>query len=281
MRGSRTAAVAATGAVLVGLLLSGCTASGGDDSLPQPTGRSALDGSGTRSDATRSPAPTSTAGAQPVAAKPATVAAGTVVAEADAVSRSGDTAIHVRVVARGDGFFDAQLSGYRTTVPQPMTIEFRRSAAYADEDDLGAIGSTTWTPATGLPDTVSLAAAGSDPSWLRDVVLTPAPSGGDDSARPWVGSVLALGALSWTIPDPYPDLHVTVGKDRPGAYGIVFDHDGVPGSYRVAHGDEQVTVAERFGITVDELRWLNPTMQVRSGGWIYENTDLNLDPTTR
>lgn len=282
MRGTRTAVIAVTGTVLTGLLLAGCTAFGGDDSVPEPTRQASVDGrAGT-------PAPDATTGTEQVRSEQA-VPSGTVVAETDAVSKSGDTSIHVRVVADDHGTFEAQLSGYRTTEPQPMTVEFRRTAEYGDFWDNAAVAATTWEPDADAPTTVSLAPAGSFPDWLHDVVLVPAPA--QDAAsdtRPWVGSVLAIGALDWAIPNPFPDLRVSVGKDRPGAYGFVFDadgkrltDDGTPSTYQVAHGDDQTTVAKRFGITIPALRWLNPTMKVRDNGWIYEDTTLNLDPATR
>lgn len=280
MRGTRAATTAVIGTVLTGLVLTGCTALDGDHSVPKPTRQAAEDASGQ----TPQPAPTlRTAGTKQA------VPTGTVVAETDAVSKSGETSIHVRVVAAAGGTFDAQLSGYRTTEPQPMSIEFRRTAKYGDYWDHEAVAATTWVPNDDAPATVDLSRAGSDPDWLHDVVLVPAPSGtDDDSERPWVGTVLAIGALSWKIPDPFPDLHVTLGKDRPGAYGFVFDgagkrltDSGTPATYQVAHGDDQTTVAKRFGISIAELRWLNPTMRVHDDGWIYEDTTLNLDPATR
>jgi|GEM_PF-2344091 len=282
MRGTRAATTAVIGTVLTGLLLTGCTAFGGDDSVPKPTRQASEGATG------QTPQPDGTLDTEHVTSKQV-VPAGTVVAETDAVSKSGDTSMHVRVVADDDGTFEAQFSDYRTTEPQPMTVEFRRTAKYGDYWDNAAMGQATWGGDAPVPTSVTLRTAGAYPDWLRYVVLVPAPSAsGDDSDRPWVGSVLAVGALPWKIPAPFPDIHVTVGKDRPGAYGYVFGKDGkvlsdggTPSTYQVAHGDEQSTVAERFGITMAELRWLNPTMKVRDNGWIYEDTILNLDPATR
>jgi hypothetical protein len=283
MRGAgRIAATAVVGTVVAGVLLTGCSAFGGDDSVPEPTRQASVDGSAP------TPQPDPTLSAEQVQSEQV-VPTGTVVAETDAVSKSGETSIHVRVVARDDGRFDAELSGFRTTNPQPLTLEFRRTAKYGDSWDNAAVGSTTWEPPAAAPTTVSLYSAGNRPDWLRDVVLVVAPKqGGDSDTRPSVGSVLAVGALDWKIPHPFPDIHVTVGKDRPGAYGYVFDEHGThfdghgtPSTYQVAHGDDQTTVAKRFGITIAELRWLNPTMQVQDNGWIYEDTTLNLDPATR
>ena len=282
-RRGRTATALAVGTVVTGLLLTGCTAFGGDDSVPKPTRQASVDGGG------GTPGPNATPGTEQASSDQA-FAEGTVVAETEAVSKSGDTRIHVRVVADDRGTFEAEFSGYHTTEPQPMTVEFRRKAAYGDYWDNQAMGKTTWDVAGPVPTGVSLRTAGAHPDFLHDVVLVPAPSGnGDDAERPWVGSVLGLGTLDWKIPNPFPDMRVTVGKARPGAYGYVFDQEGehydgqhgTPTRYQVAHGDDQTTVAKRFGITVPELRWLNPTMQIGDDGWIYEDTDLDLDPAAR
>ncbi|WIB77030.1 hypothetical protein DEJ28_15440 [Curtobacterium sp. MCPF17_002] len=285
MRRTRATTMIA-GTVLMGLLLTGCSAFGGDDSVPKPTRQASVDGGGRTT--AQTPPPNATTGTEQAGSEQA-FSKGTVVAETDAVSKSGDTRIHVRVVANAGGTFDAELSGYRTTEPQPMSIEFRRTAKYGDYWDNGAIGATSWSEHEPVPTSVSLRQAGTHPDYLHDVVLVPAPSGtGDDSARPWVGSVLGLGTLDWTIPNPFPGMHIVIGKDRPGAYGYVFgadgkrlDDGGVPRTYAVAHGDDQTTVAMRFGITIPELRWLNPTMRVKKNGWIYEDTILNLDPSAR
>ncbi|MDP9737365.1 LysM peptidoglycan-binding domain-containing protein [Curtobacterium sp. 260] len=268
------------------LLLTGCSVFGDDAPLPKPTGHAAPSASATPGPVDGSGAAGDTA--QPVAA-PQAVPAGTVVAETDAVSKSGDTSIHVRVVANDHGTFDAQLSGYRTTQPQPMSVQFRRTAQHGDGGDSEAVATTRWGTDGQPPATVSLADGGPYPDWLHTVVLVPDQSDGDDSDRPWVHKVLAIGKLSWSIPNPDPDLNVTLGKARPGAYGYAFDADdetlrgtdGVPVSYRVNEGDDQSTIAKRFGITVDQLRWLNPTMQTRGNGWVLAGSWINLDPASR
>lgn len=270
----RTTTTAATvGTIVAALLLTGCTASGGDDAVPEPSRTTTAD-SRTPVDADAAPDTTATPTKQ-------AVPTGTVVAETDVVSKSRKTSMHVRVVANEDGGYDAAFSDYRTTDPQPMTVEFRRSADYGDPRD-SAVGQVTWTKDTDVPAGVGLSQAGAYPDWLHAVVLVPAASadGQSDADRPWVGTVLALGTLRWNLPQPYPDLKVTAGKDRPGAYGAVSNRAGRPATYRVAQGDETATVAERFGITQDELQWLNPTLTL-TGSRLYEGSALNLDPAAR
>ncbi|MBF4607748.1 LysM peptidoglycan-binding domain-containing protein [Curtobacterium sp. VKM Ac-1393] len=275
----RTAASAAIGTALVALLLTGCTAFGGDDPLPKPTRQAAE-----RND---EPLPDPTLTTEQIGGDADEVEqvlpTGTVAAETDVTSPSGDTSIHVRIVANDQGTFDAQLSGYRTTNPQPMSLQFRhRTASPLDGDDSSVRDTVEWDAGAGPPTSFTMGQSGPLPDYLRSVVLVPASVEDEDpSKRPWVGSVLAVGALDWKIPNPYPDMRITVGKDRPGAYGIVTDADGRPADYLVAHGDELTTVAQRFGITPAEVQWLNPYMETRADDWLLEGSTLNLDPARR
>lgn len=268
-RGTRTITTTAV-LGLTGLLLSGCSLFGGGDPVPAPTRTTAA--------VADSPSPSALQDTTPQVLPP-----GTVAAETDVVSASGDTSIHVRVVANDHDSFDAELSDYRTTNPQWMSLEFRRSDVDGGGDASGFVaGLVTWDPGTGAPSSVGLDDAGPTPDFLHSVALVPAASDtGDDSGRTGVGSVLAIAPLRWTIPNPYPDLRVAVGDARPGAYGWVHDRDGVPSSYQVASDDAQVIVAERLGLTLAELRWLNPTLQATLADQLITDTDLNLDPAAR
>lgn len=273
---TRTATTAVIGSALVGLLLAGCTAFGGDDAIPTPTRQAA--------ERTAEPAPDPTRDTDPVEAEPEqALPTGTVAAETDVVSPSGETSIHVRVVANDRGTFDAQLSGYRTTNPQPMRLEFRHRPAKPLDGADGSVRETVeWDAEVAPPTSFTMGQAGPRPDYLRSVVLVPATVADEDSSeRPWAGSVLAAADLAWKIPNPYPDLRVTVGKDRPGAYGIVTDVDGRPANYLVAHGDELSTVAERFGITPAQVQWMNPFMEQRDDDWLLEGSTLNIDPARR
>ncbi len=275
----RTAASTVVGTALVGLLLTGCTAFGGDDTLPKPTRQAA--------ERTAEPIPDPTLTTEQVEGEPDEVEqvlpTGTVAAETDVTSPSGDTSIHVRIVANDEGTFTAQPSGYRTTNPQQMSLQFRhRTASPLDGDDSSVRDMVEWDAGAGPPASFTMGQSGPLPDYLSSVVLVPAWVPDEDpSKRPWVGSVLAAGALEWKIPNPYPDLRITVGKDRPGAYGIVTGADGRPADYQVAHGDELTTVAQRFGITPAEVQWLNPYMETRADDWLLEGSTLNLDSARR
>ncbi|WP_182064918.1 hypothetical protein [Curtobacterium sp. ME12] len=200
---TRTATTAVIGSALVGLLLAGCTAFGGDDAIPTPTRQAA--------ERTAEPAPDPTRDADPVETETEPEQAlptGTVAAETDVVSPSGETSIHVRVVANDRGTFDAQLSGYRTTNPQPMRLEFRHRPAKPLDGWDGSVRETVeWDAAVAPPTSFTMGQAGPHPDHLRSVVLVPATAADEDSSkRPWAGSVLAAADLRWNIPNPYPGL---------------------------------------------------------------------------
>ncbi|MBM7802785.1 hypothetical protein JOE58_002036 [Curtobacterium luteum] len=275
--GRRTRTIAVLGATAAAVLaLSGCSLFGGDDAVPVPnrTAAAAPDG---WTDGTAEPVPTPT----PTSVLPV----GTVAAETDVVSKSGDTSLHVRVVQRAEGVFAAELSDYRTTNPQPMSIEFRHRTAHWGDGDGGVVrGSVAWDTGAGPPDSYTLD-AGPRPDYLASVVLVPVagvdPSEGFATERPWIGSVLAVGALDWNIPNPYPHLRVTVGEAGPGAYGTVQDVDGTPTWYRVSHGDELITVSKRFGVTPEQFEWMNPYLELTDDRWLAENDVLNVSPANR
>jgi hypothetical protein len=49
----------------------------------------------------------------------------------------------------------------------------------------------------------------------------------------------------------------------------------------LATDDAQATVAERLGLTLAQLRWLNPTLQTADDDQLLTDTDLDLDPAAR
>jgi hypothetical protein len=88
---------------------------------------------------------------------------------------------------------------------------------------------------------------------------------------------LAFATINWTIPDTRPDLKVVDSGPRPLATGTVTRVDGFPASYLVMPGDQLASIARRLGITVDDLRFLNPfdTRGLEAG------QTLNLDKKLR
>jgi hypothetical protein len=270
-------------AALVGAcVLAGCTAFGSAHQR-QPLPHHA------DSSARAVPAPTGPARTtQPVAVQPtpAVLPSGTVAAETEVVSPSGDTAIHVRVVADGHDAFVAQLTGYRSRVSQPMSLDFRTTLPHTQDGPAGdEYGQARWSAGSPPPASVDLSSVGDNPTLLKSVVLVPVGTPAEVAAGtspPWADHVLAVAPLTWHVPNPRPDLHITVGPAHPYAYGTVIDDaTGTPRQYLVAHGDRAIVVAARLGITVADLHWLNPDAGFHERDQLGERDLLNLDPMAR
>ena len=93
--------------------------------------------------------------------------------------------------------------------------------------------------------------------------------------------VLAVNTVHWSVPVRQSNVHPVDGGARAYANGTVTatTPGGAPKRYLVAHGDIASTVAERFGISTEDLSWLNPNMPMSGDNqYLYESTTLNLDP---
>lgn len=97
-----------------------------------------------------------------------------------------------------------------------------------------------------------------DLSFIREVVVTRAASGGAvDKSCPI--PIVSHATLTWDTPDLRPGLSVADSGASTGAMGTVsLDTDDKPIAYTVAQGDTLAAVAERFGIALDDLFYLNP-----------------------
>jgi hypothetical protein len=96
-----------------------------------------------------------------------------------------------------------------------------------------------------------------DLSFIREVVLTrAAATGAPDKACPI--PIVTHAPLTWNTPDLRPGLAVVDSGAVTGAMGVVSLDGDQPISYTVAQGDTLAVVAERFGITLDDLFYLNP-----------------------
>jgi hypothetical protein len=93
------------------------------------------------------------------------------------------------------------------------------------------------------------------------------------------GTVVAAAPLTWTIPDFYPGLRLVDSGPADFARGVVTDYQGRPASYAVWGNDNPAAVAKRFGITVNQLLYLNP--QVRRDSGLNRDTRLNLSAEYR
>jgi hypothetical protein len=104
-----------------------------------------------------------------------------------------------------------------------------------------------------MPGTGPLA---QNPSFYTDLILV-------QTVYPFVngcvGQLVAYAPLRWSIGDLRPGLHVADSGPRIGAEGQPTTAAGQPVSYTVVSGDTLGAIAARFGITIDDLFYLNPT----------------------
>jgi len=126
------------------------------------------------------------------------------------------------------------------------------------------------------PSTVALFEKGNlsdDPSHLGTVAIYGQP--GQACSTP----VIASGDFTWSIPEQFPDLSVVDSGETGGAIGAVTLDGTIPVSYLVHKGDVLEEVAARFGITPEELQWLNPTRNGKAQ--LVADETLNLSPDLR
>lgn len=280
-----TATLAATGAAL--LLLSGCALFAGSkphptpshtrSATPKPTPTATADGSRVGAGSTASPTPV-------VAPILTPVPAGTVVAEGNVASPKGSIHYHYRVVANGDNTYSAEYSGFTSTVPVPVSVTFLQTPPsvgdgltfHGDGDhELGG-------PTTGTAPASSAMLPIGQPSYLAALV-TYSSATSFDGVPQELGpdKVLAVNTVSWDVPVRSSNVHPADSGAATGANGTVTRSTaaGAPMTYTVAPGDVADAVAQRFGITVTDLYWLNPDLPTAERQqYLFEGTQLNLDP---
>jgi hypothetical protein len=215
------------------------------------------------------------------------IPAGTVVATGNVASPKGSIHFHYAMIADGNNTFSAQYSGFTSTVPVPISVTLLEVAprvgdglTYHGVGDHQLGGPTTAAaPASG----VALNSAG-PPSYLGTLVTySSATSSAGIPVELGPNKVLAVTTVTWTIPMRQTNVHPADGGTRAYASGTVTakTSTGAPKRYLVAPGDLTATVAQRFGISVEDLIWLNANLEVFGDQqYLYEGTTLNLDPNS-
>jgi LysM repeat protein len=142
----------------------------------------------------------------------------------------------------------------------------------------------------GGPSTTALAASSvilnsaGPPSYLGTLVTySSASSGAGIPVELGPNKVLAVNTVQWAIPLRQTNVHPVDGGARTYASGTVTAKTsaGAPKRYLIAPGDVTAVVAQRFGISVEDLIWLNANLQVFGAQqYLYEGTTLNLDPNS-
>jgi LysM repeat protein len=213
------------------------------------------------------------------------IPAGTVVAVGNVASPKGSIHFHYAVVSNGNGTYSAHYSGFTSTVPVPVSVTLLQAApnvgdglTYKGVGDhrLGGPDKTA-APASSAP----LASTG-PPSYLGSMVTySSATSAANVPIELGPNKVLAVTAVHWSIPARRTNVHPVDKGKRSYAAGTVTAKttSGAPRRYRVASGDVTAVVAARFGISVQDLIFLNRDLEVFGDQqYLYSGTTLNLDP---
>jgi hypothetical protein len=215
------------------------------------------------------------------------IPAGTVVASGDVASPKGSIHFHYAMVANGNNTFSAQYSGFTSTVPVPISVTLLAAAPHVGDGityhgvgDHQLGGPTT----TAAPGSSALLNSAGPPAYLGTLVTySSATSANGIPVELGPNKVLAVNTVNWAIPSRQTNVHPADGGTREYASGTVTGKTatGAPRRYLVAPGDITAVVAQRFGISVEDLIWLNANLEVFGDQqYLYEGTTLNLDPNS-
>jgi hypothetical protein len=189
------------------------------------------------------------------------------------------------MVSNGDNTYSAQYSGFTSTVPVPVSVTLidvppsvGDGLTYHGVGDHVLGGPTSGAAAA---SSESLGAVG-QPSYLGTLV-TYSSAGSADGVPVELGpnKVLVVSTVHWSVPVRQSNVHPADSGARSGATGTVTATTGAgaPKRYDVAQGDVADIVAQRFGISLQALLWLNPDLPAVNGSqYLYASTTLNLDP---
>jgi hypothetical protein len=202
-------------------------------------------------------------------------------------SPKGSIHFHYVIVADGGGGFAADYSGFTSTVPVPISVTLLDvppnvgdGLTYHGVGDHQLGGPTT----TAAPASSAVLVTAGPPSYLGALV-TYSSATSTDGVPVELGpnKILAVNSVHWAIPARQTNVHPIDGGTRLYASGTVTatTASGAPKHYLVAPGDLITTVAQRFGISVEDLIWLNSHLEVFGDQqYLYEGTTLNLDPNS-
>jgi hypothetical protein len=202
-------------------------------------------------------------------------------------SPKGSIHFDYQIVANGDNTYSAHYSNFTSTVPVPVSVtlidvppQVGDGLTYLGVGDLQLGGPTTAPAPT---STVSLGSE-DQPGYLGTLVTYSSATSSDGiPVELGPNKVLAVNSVDWNIPVRQSNVHPVDGGARTYAAGTVTatTASGAPKSYLIAPGDITGIVAQRFGISIADLIWLNTNLQVFGDQqYLYAGTTLNLDPNS-
>ncbi|WP_157498420.1 LysM peptidoglycan-binding domain-containing protein [Leifsonia sp. Leaf336] len=204
-------------------------------------------------------------------------------AEGNVASPLGSIHFHYRMVANGNNTYSAQYSNFTSTVPVPVSVTLIDiPPRVGDGLTYHGVGDQLLGGPTSSAQSATALVNDGQPSYLTSLV-TYSSAASFDGVPQELGpnKVLAVNTIRWSVPVRPSNVHPVDGGARPSAAGSVTatTASGAPRSYEVAEGDTTTAVADRFGIPVEWLLWLNPDLPGGAGSqYLYASTKLNLDP---
>ena len=208
---------------------------------------------------------------------------GTELGTADLVDRNGAAVMHASIVA-GTGTSMRVVTSYGRALPggdvelvvTPFGLRFGETCA---DSSVGAAVRDVH------PEVASIYPLGSrastftvDPSFVTGIALTRPMQGWtpNECLRP----LLAIGTITWTLPPLCPDIAAIDAGPAIGAAGETALRDGILSTYTVRGGDNLRQIAGRFGLTVQDLLFLNPLRESAAGTYTAEKWEtFNLENT--
>jgi hypothetical protein len=122
----------------------------------------------------------------------------------------------------------------------------------------------------------NLADVHGDPTAIDQLVITTQHQSELDCAT----KIIAVADVQWSVKPQRSDLVAQDAGPRAAARGETTSTDGVPTSYMVARNDLAEDVAARFGMTADDLFYLNP-FRFPSDEILRVGEELNLSVAAR
>lgn len=204
---------------------------------------------------------------------------GTVIATAEFDPAEGVTGRLELLVGEG-GIEQLRVTGFSSTLPATAELDLSPFPLTPDRTCLDGYAIGTGMPPAGdsvrpVGDLAKF--GGDDPSFIDGVVIGMFVQS-DLDERGCGRTILARAPFTWHLPE---GLHpVTVADSGPasGADGTPELVDGQLVSYVVAPGDVLSAIADRFGVTVDDIVFLNP---FRGDGMALADERINLDRDNR
>lgn len=231
--------------------------------------------------ATPSPTPEPTVAPSATAAAAPELPVGTVVATGQFEGSATGT---VELVTIEGGMYEVRLTNFTTSVAAPYELLLSPYPLTDDRTCLDTFVFDLGDPSLNGPGPFPIGpfeAWGFDPSFLDGAALGQYIES-DAVANDCLRTVVARAPFTWDFPDLRPDLDVVDSGPAVGAMGEVTLENGEPDSYTVAPDDIMGEIANRFGVTVDDVFYLNPARLPNSRDTVaYADEVLNLSRANR